>query len=147
MSTFWSRWVAVASAIVFLFGLALVAAAEPMRRVFEEVYYVNQVGFRLGDAAASYTLFLQGVMGAVMMGWGTMLFLVAIGPFKKGDPSAWSMITASLVVWFVADVGISLWTGYALNAVLNAGLAILFVIPLVATFPSYRRAKKAAASA
>ena len=145
MHTFWTRWLTVAAAIVLLFGLALIVAAEPMRRVFEEVYYVQQTGWRLGSAAASYTLFMQGVLGATMMGWATLMLFVARGPFKNGDPDAWNMMAASLGVWYVADTVFSLVVGYWQNVILNSALGLLFLIPLVATFPHFRKLRRAAA--
>ena len=77
MRTFWAKWLAVASGIVLVFGLALVVAAEPMRRIFQEIYYVSKSGWRLGEAAADYVLFVQGILGATMMGWAVLMLFVA----------------------------------------------------------------------
>ena len=148
MRTFWARWLAVASGIVLVFGLLLVVAAEPMRQVFQEIYYVSKTGWRLGEAAASYTLFVQGILGATMRGWGVLMLFVALKPFKDGEPYAWNMFAASLGVWYVVDTAFSIWAGYPQNAVLNTVLAALFLIPLIATFRHFRlRAQRAAEAA
>jgi hypothetical protein len=141
MRALWSRWLAVAAGIVFALGLSFIVVAEPMRRVFEELLYVSTTGWRLGEAAASYTLFMQGVLGATLMGWGLMMLLAALGPFKNEDPSAWNMIAISLGVWYVADTAFSIWSGYTPNAILNTILLALFIVPLAATFGHFQKLK------
>jgi hypothetical protein len=135
---FWSRWLQAGSLLVLVIGLAFVLAAGPVQELFESLYFVPVTGETLSQEAAAYAAFLQGVLGAVMVGWSVLLFYVARGPFRRGEPEAWRMLLASLAAWFVADTLFSLWTGYWQNAILNAGLAIVFVIPLAATYRRFR---------
>jgi hypothetical protein len=137
---FWSRWLLVAAGLVFLFGLAFIVAARPVQVLFETLYYTPNTGSELGADEAAYVVFMQGVLGAVMIGWAIVLALVARGPFRRADPSAWNMLAVSLVVWFVADTGHSLSTGYWQNAVLNVGLLLLFAVPLAATYGRFHAA-------
>ena len=139
-TVFWSRWLAVCSAIVLLFGAALVFVAGPMQALFESLYFTPNTGTTLDVDAVAYTTFFQGVLGAVMMGWSVVLLYLARGPFRRGESSAWNTFALSLAVWFVADVAWSLWTGYWQNALLNAGLFVLFAIPLAATYGRFHPA-------
>ena len=131
---FWSRWLQVCSAIVFLFGAAFMVLAGPMQVLFETLYFAPVTGATLDGDAAAYSAFMQGVMGAVMVGWSVLLFYVARGPFRREEPEAWQMLAVSLGVWFVTDTLFSLWSGYWQNAILNTSLLILFGIPLAATY-------------
>ena len=137
MRVLWARWLVAAAVVVLAFGLSLVLAAELMQGVFESLYFTPRTGSELGADAAAYTAFLQGVLGAVMVGWATLLLVIVLGPFRHGEPSAWKMIAASLAVWFVVDTAFSLWTGYWQNSILNTALFAVFAIPLWATYRDF----------
>jgi len=69
-----------------------------------------------------------------MFGWGVMLLLVLLGPFRRGSHEAWLTLSISLAAWFIPDTIFSLWSGYWQNAVFNTALVFLFAIPLAATY-------------
>ena len=61
------------------------------------------------------------------------------GSFRRGAREAWLIVAVSVAVWFVADTGVSLATGFWQNAVLNTVIAILFAVPLAATYSACDR--------
>jgi hypothetical protein len=79
------------------------------------------------------------VLGAVMVGWATALLMVVLGPFARRSRLAWSTVAVSLAGWFLVDTSLSLASGHWPNAVLNVVLAVLFAVPLAATFGAFHR--------
>lgn len=130
----WWRWLVTAAVIVLVFGMALVLLAGPMQAVFESTYYAPRASVPLVSDAVAYTAFMGAVMGSVMVGWAVLLLFVLYGPFRRMDTTAWNMIAASLVAWFIPDTAFSLWSGFWQNAVLNTVVLLLFAIPLTATY-------------
>lgn len=51
------------------------------------------------------------------------------------------MIAASLLAWFLPDTGFSLWSGFWQNALFNLGFAVLFLVPLAATYSQFHPPK------
>jgi hypothetical protein len=135
---FWKGWLLVATVAVGLFGLVLVVAPAFGRQVFGLLIYRSTSGIEaLGVSATPYISLVHGVLGATMFGWAIALGALVVGPFARGSWHAWLAITVSLAGWFVADTALSLATGFWPNAVLNLAFAVLFGIPLAATFRSY----------
>lgn len=75
-----------------------------------------------------------------MFGWGLMLVAVVQRLLAHGSKLGWQLVAGSLALWFVPDTAYSLITGYWQNAVLNIGFALLFAVPLAATWRPCRRA-------
>ena len=86
----------------------------------------------------AYITVVHGVLGAVMFGWGMSLLLVLLRFFQQGRREGWLILSASVTAWFVPDTLFSLWTGFWQNAVLNLVFALLFAIPLVATYGVFK---------
>jgi hypothetical protein len=57
--------------------------------------------------------------------------MLALGPLRQGDRSAWRIFVVSLLAWFVTDTLFSLWSGFWQNALLNGVFALLFAPPLI----------------
>lgn len=134
-SRLWVTWLIAAASIVIVFGAALVLAPGWARAAFSLLLYAaaDRIdGF--GAEAMRYTALVHAVLGSVMMAWGVALLRVARGGFCRGESEAWTLISVCVLVWFVPDTAYSLWAGFWPNAVLNAGLAALLAVPLVATY-------------
>ncbi len=131
----WYRWLQVAVGILMIFGISMVLAPDWIRTFFSLIVYGSpgaiETGFPAG--ANDYIVLVHGVLGAVMFGWGLTLLLVLMGPFRRGEKEGWNMFALPLAAWFISDTAFSLYAGFWQNAVLNAGFAILFAIPLIAT--------------
>lgn len=65
--------------------------------------------------------------GAVMFGWGVVLFMLVREPFARGEREGWYIIPFSILAWFIPDMAYSLWTGFWQNAILNLVFALLFL--------------------
>jgi hypothetical protein len=131
---FWVRWLVVASAIVIGFGASMVLAPGPIRQLFGLLLFASADGVNaLAGPAVAYVSLVHAILGATMVGWGSLLLLVVLGPFRRGSAEAWRMLAASLAAWFVPDMAFSLASGFWPNAIRNTGFAALFAVPLLAT--------------
>jgi hypothetical protein len=132
---FWWLWLVVVSGGVMVAGLVMVLAPGLTRRLFSLLVFASPEtidGF--GALPARYIALTHGVLGAVMVGWGAVLLLLLIGPFRRGSREAWVTVAVSVTAWFMLDTAFSLVTGFWQNAVLNIVVAVLFAVPLSATY-------------
>lgn len=88
-----------------------------------------------GGAALDYTTFIFGVLGAVIVGWMALTFVVARGPLRRRETWAWNAVALSIGVWFVVDTGFSLIVGQVEHALFNVG----FLVPIVVALAALRR--------
>ena len=130
MSKSYKNWLDAMCGVVVLFGFimaggALPASEWPARLLLE---WQNQGPLAI-DRAARVTL---GVLGGVMCGWGVTLYAAFQAAHMIGDRGAhiWRLILASMVFWFVVDSSLSVATGFALNALMNVGFLLAFVVPI-----------------
>ena len=130
MSKSYKSWLDAMCGVVVLFGFimaggALPASEWPARLLLE---WQNQGPLAI-DRAARVTL---GVLGGVMCGWGVTLYAAFQAAHMIGDRGAhiWRLILASMVFWFVVDSSLSVATGFALNALMNVGFLLAFVVPI-----------------
>ncbi len=130
MSDFWRAWLTIMCGVVVLFGLimaggAVPATEAPARLLLE---WQNQGPLAI-DRAARVTL---GVLGGVMCGWGVTLYAAFQAAHMIGQPATriWRLISVSMVVWFAVDSTLSIATGFALNALMNVGFLLAFVVPI-----------------
>jgi hypothetical protein len=82
---------------------------------------------------------MHSVLGSVLLGWSSALLLVVLGPFRRGEHDGWRILAGSVVAWFVPDKLMSISYGFWQNAVLNLGVALLYAIPLAATYRTFHR--------
>ncbi|CAE6761242.1 hypothetical protein [Nitrospira defluvii] len=138
---FWWRWLIVVTAGVLVFGLSMVVAPGLTRQFFSLLVFssAGTIG-ALGEPAVTYIALVHGVLGAVMIGWGIALLFIVLSPFRRGSRDGWYTLAVSVAAWFIPDTVFSLWSGFWHNAVLNVVVAVLFAIPLAATYPVFLEA-------
>ena len=134
----WRHWLTLVAAGVAALGVVLVL--WPGSGVFNlVVFYSLSMPAGFSAEAVAYVEFVYGVLGAVLIGWMAMVIALVHGPFRRGEPIAWTMLAASMSIWFVVDSGFSLAMGFWQNAVLNLVVFGLFAVPLVATRQYFHR--------
>jgi hypothetical protein len=133
---FWRAWLIVASWAAAGFGLAL--ALFNQTPLFD-VILNSHVDPTFWPAAprwppvARFEQFVYGVMGAMLVGWGLMMALVATWAFSPTARAVWWGFVLSLLVWYSLDTVISLICGVPWNAALNSLFLIMLGTPLAAT--------------
>jgi len=136
---FWWRWLVAVTVGVMLFGISMVLMPGLIRQVFSLLLYSSSQRIStFAEPAVAYITLMHGVLGAVMFGWSVALLLVLFGSFRRGKREGWRILAISLTAWFVPDTVFSTWSGFWQNAVLNLILAVLFAIPLAATYKAFK---------
>lgn len=138
-SKFWWRWLIVVTDLTIIFGLLI--AIEPTRNIIQQIYTDDIFGAgvyaTLSQTEITFQNFLYGILGAVMIGWGVMMFGIIYVPFRRGERWAWLTLTIGLVVWYVVDSIASAASGVYLNIILNTSFLLMYGIPLFATYRSF----------
>nr|WP_310522449.1 hypothetical protein [Polymorphobacter sp.] len=134
MSAFWRNWLNLWCWAVAAFGLLLIGAGFPATSGPTEalIAQLHSGGALEFDAPLHFSF---GLMGALTLGLALLVATGAraadaLGP--RGRP-IWSMLTTSLLAWYVIDSIISIANGFALNAVSNTLLMITFLAPILAS--------------
>jgi hypothetical protein len=131
---FWIHWLSAVAAGVVLFGLVLVLTPSVARQAFSLLVYASPTRLdAFGAEPVRYLGLAHAVIGGVMVGWGTALWLVTRQLLAHGQRIGWTVIAVSVVAWYVPDTAYSLLSGYWQNAVLNTVFLALFAVPLWAT--------------
>jgi hypothetical protein len=127
-----ATWLKAASAIVFGFGVLTALAALPAlagpTRILADIMFWPLDGAQ--SLAAPEARILCAIGGGVMAGWGALLWLVAAKLYPRDPELARTMTLASVGIWFAIDSFASILAGAPVNAVLNIGFLLLFVLPL-----------------
>ena len=131
------NWLKMSSLVVILAGFVYAFAAFPPTAGLAAV--VTDLTFWPLDGAQTLTgseaRLLSGVLGAVLAGWGVMLFLIADRLYPRDAGLARLAILAGVGTWFVMDTLASVAAGAPLNLVVNVVFAALFAIPLLRAAP------------
>ena len=75
----------------------------------------------------------SALYGAIMMGWGTTLFLAGRLAFQRNDPDLMKTLLYGLIVWLVVEAIFSASLGVWFNVAVDIGVLALFSIPLISS--------------
>ena len=139
VSDLWWKWLVVMCAATVFFSLALIFLPVLSKESFSALYLGSADAYlAFSETGVRYVLFIQGVLGAVMVGWMLSMIAIIMGPFRRGEFWSWKAIAGSLVLWFLLDSGYSIASGFWQNAILNLTLLVGFAVPLAASFRQFR---------
>ncbi|MBN2350875.1 MAG: hypothetical protein JXJ22_18705 [Bacteroidales bacterium] len=141
---FWFRWLQISAVFITLFGLLMTtfnhtSAFSLMNRNINSVFFNSDT---VGINIQQFQGWVYGVTGAVMAGWGIMLFCLITNAFRDLSLWSWYCILVSLLVWYVADTLTSALYKVTFNVVLNTVLLIIIFLPLVLTRKYFSNKKK-----
>jgi len=122
-STRWRTWFSVVSVILVLWGVAFAF-------------------FGLGILPVDRRVLLSwesAIYGAIMMGWGTTLFLVGRTVLRRNDRELTRALLLGIVVWLLVEAVLSARLGVWFNVGVDAGVLALFSLPLVANMRAARK--------
>ena len=74
----------------------------------------------------------SALYGAIMIGWGTTLFLVGRAVLRRGDRKLARSLLLGIMLWLVIEAAFSAWFGVWFNVGVDAVVLALFVVPLIA---------------
>ena len=133
MSKVWQNWFSAWAIFVALFGLVLAGGAFAATDSLTAALFALFSNPLPADIDAHHR-FAIGLMGAVTMGWGLTYFGAFKALYVLDSATAapiWRYFLGISLVWYVVDSGISIATGFWINAVSNTIVIVLFLIPLV----------------
>jgi hypothetical protein len=133
MSKVWQNTFSAWAIFVALFGLVLAGGAFAATDSLTAAVF-SLFGNPLPADIDSHHRFAIGLMGAVTLGWGLTFYgafkaLFALEPAKAAP--IWRYLLGVSLLWYVVDSGISIATGFWMNAVSNTIVMVLFLILLV----------------
>jgi hypothetical protein len=139
--SFWRNWLLVATAGFGVFGVDMMLFQNLL-----DSYLWNPLLFSkshlhetFSPEIKNFVHFVFGVLGAVCAGWGAMMYYHVKNNFMTRDIRAWNALAVSLSLWFVLDSSFSISMGYWQNAALNADLALIFAIPMLASRKYFKK--------
>lgn len=128
----WRRTLIVMALGVMAFSLTLVLLPALGEQMFFIVYYgLPSPPVEFPPEAIAYIRFANGVLGAVMIGWMTLILRLVTAWPPMGERALWLGVGLSLAVWFVIDTIFSVASGVPGNVLLNLTIAVGFTAPLV----------------
>ena len=139
---FCQKWLTGLGMYLTVFGIVL--AVFPQSALMDSVFN-NQIDPQfwqngiLPQNAQRFQAWIYGVLGATVAGWGVLLALIALYPFKARQRWAWNGLAAAFGIWFVVDTAISAINGVGFNVVFNTLLLLAAAIPLVLTRRNFIR--------
>lgn len=128
----WLRMLEIGLLCTILLGLGCVFLPGVMERGWNLLFFgaaAPPAGFPA--EAQAYIRFIYAVLGAVLVGFAVALLALARGPLRQRQRWAWNAIAGSVALWFVLDVGYSLWSGFWPNALLNLVFGAALFLPLL----------------
>lgn len=133
--TFEATLASLKAASVFVIGFGILAAMsaypplDGLMRIFMDLAFWPIDG--APQLASPETRLLFAIMGGIMAGFGTLLWLIASRLYPREPRLARMMIMTSIGTWFVIDGIASAIAGAPFNAILNISFLLIFVIPLI----------------
>jgi hypothetical protein len=121
---------------VSVLSITMVIAPNISRQLFSLALYSSAKSIDSFDAPAiAYINLVHAILGALMLSWGIVLFMLASRSFHDNSRESWRVMMIALLAWFIPDSAFSLWSGFWQNAALNLVVALLIAIPLAKTYP------------
>jgi len=90
--------------------------------------------FGLDILPVSKNVLLQwesAIYGAIMIGWGTTLFLAGRLAFRRNDAELMKILLFGLMVWLVVEAIFSFYLGVFFNVGVDLAVLALFSFPLM----------------
>jgi hypothetical protein len=136
---FWSRWIAFLSLLLILYGLAMAFAPQMMNVTLVGPLLFHSEVLRsafaqLAEPELTFLNVLNGLLGAVTVGYAILIGGIALEPFRRGERWAWNTIAASVTAWAILEGYVKLAHGLGVGSLAHLGLLVAFGIPLLATY-------------
>src|SRR5262245_5643024 len=81
----------------------------------------------------------SAIYGAIMIGWGTTLFLVGRVAFRREDAELMKLLLFGIAAWLVLEAASSARFGVWFNVGVDAGVLMRFAVPSVVSIRAARK--------
>ncbi|SMD14548.1 hypothetical protein [Rhizobium sp. RU36D] len=124
-------WLKLTSAFLIGFGLIVALGAHPATALpatlLADLVFWPFDGSQ--SLAAPETRVFAAISGGVMVGWGTMMWLVVSRLLPRDPALARLLLIEGTLAWFVVDSTGSYASGALLNVMLNVVLMLAIAVP------------------
>lgn len=128
---FTTTWLKLTSLFLVVFGLIVAFGAHPLTAA-PATWLADLIAWPFDGSqslAALESRLLAAISGGVMVGWGTMMWLV-VNRLLAEDPGLTRLLLIeSTLAWFLVDSTGSLVAGAPINVALNTVLMLAIVVP------------------
>jgi len=83
----------------------------------------------------------SALYGAIMIGWGTTLFLLGRLAFRRLDGGLMKILLCGIILWLIVEAAFSLYLGVYFNVAVDIGVAILFAYPIIEAIKQLNKRK------
>lgn len=73
----------------------------------------------------------SALYGAIMIGWGTTLFLIGKLAFRRHDKELLKILLYGIILWLIIEAAFSFYLGVYFNVGVDIAVAVLFSFPIV----------------
>ena len=73
----------------------------------------------------------SALYGAIMIGWGTTLFLLGKLAFRRQDKELLKILLYGIILWLIIEAAFSFYLGVYFNVGVDIAVAALFSFPVV----------------
>ena len=93
----------------------------------------------LPDNILQFKNWLFGIIGGTIVGFHLLVIMISENAFKQKEKWAYQAIWIALLLWFIIDSSISVYTGAIHNVIIiNIVALILIGLPLVITRKAFQ---------
>jgi|SRR5436190_2567936 len=143
----WSRWIEFLCLILIFYGLAMVFAPQFMSSalVGPLLYHTETLRSaftKLAEPDVTFVNILNGLLGAVTIGYAIIIGWIVYEPFRKGERWSWNAIAMSITAWALFEFYVKWTSGLGIWSMAHFGLLVAFAIPLLASYPYFHPASK-----
>ena len=115
-----------------IIGFGVVLALGSLPATSAPTVFLADVVFWPLNGEQSFTpesRLLAAVVGGVMVGWGTTLFLLISKGYPRDPELVRTLVLGGVWAWFAVDSLGSLAAGAPVNVLLNIGFLLAFLVP------------------
>lgn len=127
-------WIKIATAALLIIpGLIMITApVSPFSAAVDAFLDLAYQPFN-GEEVVSTTaaLLLNAILGGVLVGFGIMIWMVADRVYRQDMALGRTLMMIPILSWFVCDSAGSILAGAWFNAILNVGILLSLITPLL----------------
>jgi hypothetical protein len=125
----WTKVTIGCATVTAVFGLSMMIWPRPGIAYFNMLFFGSlRYPVSMGPAASEYLDFVYGVLGAVIIGWMSLLITLCLRSLK--DQSSVGVALPPIAIWLVVDSVFSIVSGFWQNAASNILFAAVLAIPI-----------------
>lgn len=127
-----TMWFSIVSIILILFGILYCFAGL---KIFVKVGIIPMNKDVLIDWESA-------LYGAIMIGWGTTIFLLGRIAFRRQDKELLKVLLYGIILWLLIEAIFSFYLGVYFNVGVDVAVGLLFSFPIIKAIRQHDKGKK-----